>query len=229
MIDPQSAKVRLRHIYWLGGSPCSGKSTIATLIGQRSGVEVIHVDEAVNSRFAPYDADKQPCMFRWTAQLETGAVTWDDIWMRPVDALLTEVFQCYAEQFELLLSELLSAPRDHAVLVEGNPLLPNSVVPLLSSADHAMWMVADEPFQRKVYPNRGAWVQDILSHSTDPEQALQNWMDRDVAFAAEVAEQARHRNGKLVVVDGIAGLEENLQVVADQFGFDLSRKGTKHG
>jgi hypothetical protein len=227
-MDLKSIKDRLRHVYWLGGSPCSGKSTIATLIGQQSGVEVIHVDEAVSTRFGPYEADRQPCMFRWTTQLASGAGTWDDLWMRPVDALLAEVFECYAEQFDLLVSELISAPPRRAVLVEGNPLLPDRVVPLLSSSDHAMWLVADESFQRRVYPNRGAWVQQILSQCTDPDKALQNWMDRDVAFAASVVNQVRRQNGKLLAVDGSSGLKENLRVVMDNFGFDLAQKGAYH-
>ncbi len=220
-----SVRGRLRHVYWLGGSPCSGKSTVAALIGERRGVDVYHVDEAVRVRFGAYDAARQPCMHRWTAGLAGGDVTWDDLWMRPVDALLDEVFQCYGEQFALVVEDLLHLQPRAPLLVEGNSLLPERLRPLLWDEAHALWMVAEEAFQRREYPRRGAWVQSILDQCSDGERALQNWMDRDAAFAQKIAAQVEENGGRLIRVDGERSVEETAELVLAHFGMGRVTEG----
>jgi hypothetical protein len=210
----------LSHVYWLGGSPCSGKSTIADLIHNRYGLDVYHVDEAVRARFGPYDQETQPCMHRWTTS------TWDDLWMRPVETLLMEVFQCYKEQFDLVLADLMASRTRSPVVVEGNPLLPAEVAPLLLDRSRALWLAPTEAFQRKAYPNRGPWVQSILGQCRDPEQALQNWMDRDVEFADLIAGETNRLGLRLIIVDGERSIEQNMRLVADHFGFECERRGS---
>jgi hypothetical protein len=134
--------------------------------------------------------------------------------------LLTEVIAAYSEHFSLVLEDLVAAhDADEAlVLVEGNQLLPPLVYPLLADPAHALWMVPTEAFQREVYPRRGDWVQQILGTCEDPELSLRNWMDRDVAFAHWVLDQARGLGLRTRVVDGDRTIEQNAEFVADALG-----------
>ena len=127
--------------------------------------------------------------------------------MRPVDDLLAEVFQCYRETFDLVLSEMLLNHADSHVLAGGNCLTPSTIAPILSDSSHALWMTSTESFQRTMHPHRGEWGQQILGQCSDPDQAMQNWMDRDVAFAARLVQEAQENGYKLLTVSGQRSIE----------------------
>ncbi len=146
----------------MGGSPCAGKSSIASLLADRSGLNVYHCDEAFAEHRQMIDPEKQPMLHKWTTS------TWNELWMQPVETLLSEAIACYREHFQLVVAELLSRPGSEPILVEGNCLLPDDVHPWLSRRKQAIWMVTSADFVRTHYPNRGAWVQDIVSQCIDP-------------------------------------------------------------
>ena len=50
----------LAHVYWIGGSPCAGKSTVADMLGERYGVHVYHVDDHAEDHSARATATDQP-------------------------------------------------------------------------------------------------------------------------------------------------------------------------
>jgi hypothetical protein len=79
------------------------------------------------------------------------------------------------------------------------------------------WLVPTEQFQRTHYPWRGAWVQGILGQCQDPAQALQNWMDRDVAFARWVMGGTAELGLASIEVDGSQTIAENAALVAERF------------
>ena len=88
----------------------------------------------------------------------------------------------------------------------------------LAPAPHrTIWMVPTEAFQRTHYPLRGAWIQEPLRDCRDPEQAFQNWMDRDVAFARQVAAEAAARGRRVLTVDGSQSIADNAAIVERHF------------
>ena len=222
-MNTETLRSRLQHIYWMGGSPCAGKSTMADLIAARHGLAVYHIDHELRERMADPDPARQPFLAHWES------ASWDKRWMRSVDDLLDEVIRCYQEELDLAIADLLDRPVTTPILVEGNSLLPDSLVPVLRDKRHALWVVAAEAFQRREYPRRGAWVQHILSQCRDPDQALQNWMDRDVAFAAWIARRVRELGLALLTVDGAQSIEQNAGQVIDYFGLTDEKEGaTEH-
>jgi hypothetical protein len=199
-------------ILWLGGSPCSGKSSIAQALAQRYGLTAYHCDDHWDAHVAQADPEQEPHMAR------IGQMSWDEIWMRPVAAQVSYELGVYREEFPMILRDL--AERRHqtaGLLAEGAALLPEGVAPLITDARQALWVVPTAAFQRRVYPNRGAWVQQILAQCSDPEQALANWMNRDIAFARHVAAQAEELGLRVLWVDGETTLAENTRIVEAWF------------
>ena len=129
---------RLRQVYWLGGSPCSGKSSVADLIAAAARRRRL---PRGRGRRRPASArtmrHAHPCMHRWTAGLAAGDVTWDDLWMRPVDELLEEVFQCYGEQFELVVADLLHLQPLAPCSWKATACCPSGCDRLLADESHA--------------------------------------------------------------------------------------------
>ena len=152
-------KKSLAHILWMGGSPCSGKSSVARILSSQYGLRTYHCDEAFAEHQQRFTANRQPLLTKWTH------TAWNELWMQPPQVLVAEAIGCYQEHFELVVADLRSLPRSEPILVEGTCLLPNSVHPLLSSRDAAVWIVPTEEFQKVHYASRGPWARRWQAHT----------------------------------------------------------------
>jgi 2-phosphoglycerate kinase len=203
----------LAHVLWMGGSPCSGKSSIAEMLAEKYGLHVYKCDDVFWEHAKRVDPVKHPTFHRLTR------MTWDEIWMRPVAVQIADEFACYREQFGMIVDDLLALPRSTPVIAEGAALLPELVSDLLHDRSRAVWAIPTEPFQREYYTlEKRPWINDILAHCQDPTQAFANWMDRDVGFAQRIAQRARALDLEVLTVDGKRTTEQNAEIVAQCFG-----------
>jgi hypothetical protein len=198
---------RLGHVYWIGGSPCSGKSSIVERLIQRYECRSYNCDDAFGRHAEKITPEAQPTFFKVTH------ITWEALWMQPVDVLVQDAIRVYREEWNMIVEDLLALPADTPIIAEGAALLPALVHDVLADPRQAIWVVPTAAFQRERYPQRGAWVQEIVSQCADPEQALRNWMDRDVTFASWVSQEAKRQHLSLLVVDGERTIDENAVVV----------------
>ena len=219
------------HLYWLGGSPCAGKSSMAALLAQTYDLRVYAVDEALPRQLAQLTPAMQPVLYKWTH------TPWDALWMQPPAVLLDEAIAAYREHCRLVVAEIgAEAATLRPVLVEGTCLLPECVAPHLPArpmgtrhwARHGLWVVPTAAFQRDHYPRRGPLVQSILDQCRDPDQALTNWMDRDVAFGRWVAAEATQRGYRVLVVDGSRTVADHAAQVAAHFGWRAEHHEESH-
>lgn len=178
----------LSHIYWIGGSPCAGKTTIARKLAAEYGFTYYKCDDCYDDHMSRSTPDQQPNMYKIKDQ------TWDEVWSTQfcsltVEEQIKDVVRVYEEQFSLILEDLLSRPKTTPILVEGAALLPHMVAPLLTDLNHAIWMVPTPEFQVEHYKKR-EWIHRILDQYDDPELAFSNWMKRDSGFAQEIVKDA---------------------------------------
>ena len=158
------------HIYWLGGSPCAGKSSVADLLAERYGLAVYRCDDAFFRHSQICNPQDQPTLHA------ISTMSWDQIWMRPVDVQVASERAAYREEFPMILADLRGLPQDRPILVEGAACLPE-LVEQVAAAQGALWFVPTPAFQRRHYSQRG-FIQEILGQCRDPQQAWANWMDR---------------------------------------------------
>ena len=205
----------LRNVYWMGGSPCAGKSTICERLAEKYSLNYYCVDSHYEAHLARADAVRHPNMVR------LRSITWNDVFLRPVQDLLRDEIAFYHEVIELIVEDLRRLPSDQPVVAEGAALLPELVAPYLPDIQHGLWVVPTETFQREHYSKR-PWIHAILAETRDPAQAFENWMCRDARFAEYVRAGCAERGFEVIVVDGEAGLEENLRRAEAHLGFRTS-------
>ena len=207
LIEPlETLQIRLAHVYWLGGSPCAGKSSIADLLAERYGMRIYRCDDAFYRHRDLITPAEQPVFYR-LMQLSS-----EDLWMRPVVQQTAEEIEIYREEFGLILADLLAMDGSHPILAEGAALLPELIGPLIANPRRAIWVVPAPDFQLYHYSRR-EWTHEILKDCSDPQQAFSNWMDRDIAFARFAAADAQSRGLHVLVVDGQQSIAHNADTV----------------
>lgn len=196
--------------YWLGGSPCAGKSSVADRLVDRYGLALYRCDDAFDRHLAQGNAEDHPTL------AAIRGMSWDEIWMRPVAVQVAAELEAYREEWGMILTDLGRLPQNRPVLVEGCALLPELAAALAPPA-RALWFVPTPTFQRHHYGQR-AFIQHILAQCSDPQTAWANWMGRDEQFGRAVAETAAVRGYTVEWVDGRRGLEELAALAAAHYG-----------
>ncbi|MGG1593976.1 zeta toxin family protein [Terribacillus saccharophilus] len=201
----------LSHIYWIGGSPCAGKTTIARKLAAEYGFTYYKCDDCYDDHMSRSTPDQQPYMYKIKDQ------TWNQVWSTQfcslsVEEQIEDVIRVYEEQFSLILEDLLSRPKTTPILVEGAVLLPHMVAPLLTELSHAIWMVPTPEFQIENYKKR-AWIHRILDQYDDPDLAFSNWMERDSGFAHKVIKDAKDMGLRTFSVDGSFSVDQSYELV----------------
>jgi 2-phosphoglycerate kinase len=196
----------LSNIYWIGGAPCSGKSTIAETLAFKYGFNLFKSDDHMYAHMRLADAQTQPIMAK------VAGLSWDEIWTRPVEVQLQDELAFYHEELAMLLDELALYPQGQPILAEGNAWLPDLIDPLHLPPGRIVYIVPTRDFQVGNYAQRG-FIQDILSQCANPQAAFENWMERDARFGEVVSRDARQRGLPVILVDGRLSIEENTALV----------------
>ncbi len=192
----------MSHIYWIGGSPCSGKSSIARILSERYGLRIYDCDSMYEAHLKRAVPGKHPHLTR------AAEISWDEVWMHPVDYLTEREFAFYREEFELIREDLIAMPQDTPICAEGAALLPELLAAMKISPQKAIWIMPTEEFQRREYARRD-WVQGILAQCSQPDEAWESWMGRDAQYARVVARQAERLGYAVLKVDESRSIEEN--------------------
>ncbi len=151
----------LSHVYWIGGSPCSGKTSLARRLVERFGWEYYDCDQAFWRHKEIVTPAAQPVFYR------VMHLSPEDLWMRPVEQQVREEFAIYREEFPLILADLLALPRTRPVLAEGAALLPECVAPLLAAPSPSKAQAA----QTQQAQTQSAQMRMSQSAQTQPVQS----------------------------------------------------------
>ena len=198
-------------IYWIGGSSCGGKSSLARRLADEYGLALYSCDEHYEGHLGRI-ADRAP-----SAMLAVSRMKAEEIfYTRSVSEQLATYLDVLQEDFHHVRNDL-AAFGDGPVVVEGNQLLPWVMEPLLRPQDRAIWLIPTEDFQREHYATRG-WIHGILRSTSNPEVAFNNWMTRDALFAERVRTEAQERGLEVMAVDGSRTLDEMYAEVLARLG-----------
>ena len=198
------------NAYFIGGSPCSGKSTIAEQLSKNYNLEYLKVDDYEQAHIEKASPERHPIMYKWSQ------MSWDEIWMRSVEKQVEEEIEFYRERFPMILSELNKFRSDSKVILESAALFPELLKELNLEKHRVIYLIPSKEFQVKHYSKR-TFKNGILEQCNQPEVAFKNWMERDYLFGRRVRKQAKEIGYKVIDVDGKRSIEENLKLVKDYF------------
>ncbi|MBX3010594.1 MAG: AAA family ATPase [Caldilineaceae bacterium] len=201
-----------QRVYWLCGSPCAGKSTLAQKLAERFNWQLYASDDWFNDHRERSTAAAQPTFYR------ISRLRGDALWLRPVVEQIATEIDFIAEQFTLVLEDLgrLLQESSQTILFEGAAVLPHQLHGLLPEPRHAFWLIPTEAFQRHYYAQR-PWIHDVLATTSAPEQAFAHWMARDAGFAHWLEGQLLAHPMAWLSVDGALSLDETAALVAAHF------------
>ena len=198
------------NIYYIGGSPCAGKSSVAEILSKKHDLYYFKTDDFLD-RYMQAGARKGYPVCRKTAGMSA-----EQIWMREPLLQCREEFDIYREIFEFVAADLVRIEWKGGIITEGTAYLPELMKQFGVPGSRYIVITPTKEFQVIHYRKR-AFVPLVLEGCSDKEKAFRNWMDRDVLFAQEVRRQCHKENYVSVINDGNMDLDELANLVAAHF------------
>lgn len=199
------------NIYYIGGSPCSGKSTVAEILSEQYDLYYFKVDDFLDSY------TKQGALKGYPVCRKQVELTPDQIWMRDPVLQCREELIYYEEVFEFIERDLEQIKNVNGVITEGAAYVPGLIRDAQIPENRYLSITPTKEFQLFHFRKR-TFVPYILRGCSNMERAFDNWMERDILFAGEVRKQCGETGYTSVINDGsmeIAGLAD---LVATHFG-----------
>ena len=199
----------MMELWYIGGSPCSGKSTVAEQLAARFGLTYFKADDFLDEFIDRGAASGLPVCRR------IRSLSPEETWMRPPQVQCREELAFYAEIAPLLFRRLesLTGP----VVAEGAAFLPEVMRAWGVAPQRYVAITPTREFQISRYSQR-PWVPHVLRDCSDPAAAFANWMERDALFAEEIRRQCALLGYASLLTDGSVSEEERLAQVAAHFG-----------
>jgi hypothetical protein len=209
--------VNLEHVLWLGGPPCSGKTSIARILAGRHDLRAYHADAHT------WEHHDKAVERRYPAAARTESLGPDELWLADLDTLVAHTLAANEERFRLMLEDIAALLPSPLTVAEGTPLFPWLVGDRLASRDHAVWLVPTPEFQRARLEERPGteW-----KRTSDPRRALENRIQRERAVGERIEREARDRGLPVLGVDGSKGVSEMAAEVEAVFA-DLIAAGPR--
>ena len=199
----------LSQVFWLGGSVCSGKTTISEMLATTYGLRVYHCDR----HEAAHAERSQPDRHQTLAA--SNALTMDERWLLPSpEELAARSTQVHHERFEFIVEDLLAMPQDQPVLAEGYGLPPELVLPVLADVRHALWLISGPDFLTAMRYKRGMTAPALTSN---PVRARAQLIERDILMAASLRQSVADQGLALLDIDGSLSIDETATRVARHF------------
>ncbi|GAA2372747.1 hypothetical protein Cme02nite_01290 [Catellatospora methionotrophica] len=213
--DPAGLPRRLSHVYWIGGSSGSGKSTAARRLAARYGLGVYDTDAAMPDHARRLPADTAPRLSRF------AAMDMDDRWVNRTPHEMLQTFHWYhGEGFEQIIADLLRLPADRPVVAEGFRLLPELVKPLLADQHRAVWLLGSPSLRKAVFDARGGTGWGFIAKTSDPRRALDNLLQRDAMFTDRLARQTTELGLTALATTTDSSEEDFVRQIAATLGLD---------
>lgn len=200
----------MREIYYIGGSPCSGKSTVAEMIVEKYGFQYFKVDDYLKDYIARGARAGKPLLSQY------AEMTLDEIWLREPEVQNDEELKMYREMFEFVSADLHAVGGEKPVVTEGAAYLPALMDETGVGKSNYVCVVPTRAFQYEHYSQR-PWVADYLEGCGDTELAFENWMLRDYLFADAVLRDAERLGYAALVVDGTRPIADTFKAIETVF------------
>ncbi len=195
MAKADHPREKLKHVYWLGGAPGAGKSTIARRLASQYGLQIYATDDVMSAHAARSRPEDSPFLAKFMS------MDMDERWLNRSPETMLETFHWFrGEGFSFIVEDLLALPEQPGVIAEGFRLLPEFVQPLLTVATKAVWLLPTPEFYRMANESRGS-VWAIAGKTSNPEKARDNLAERNRMFTDRLRDNVKHVGLNMVSLD----------------------------
>lgn len=209
----------LSHIFWLGGGPCSGKTTVSDVIGKEHNVSIYHVDQRRDELHALADSKRHPKTIELSTRVrdEGWQAVVGQAFSLPVNESIEMLKTYFREETDLAIQVLKSLPADRPILVDSTHVLPEFAKEICGQ-DNAFFLLATDDVIRRRNRKRHAENNSMLGFTWPPE--LIEKQERSFIARTNYIRRTAQEHGYFALeIDGQLSPQQVEILVVEHFGF----------
>ena len=222
----QRAKELLSHVYWVGGGAAAGKSSISRRLSNEFGFTLFSGDRRWIEHWQTASAQRNPVAHQIGETTRRGD-PFDWFFDRSGKEIADDYRKMGRVEFEDAVDELLQMPRKTPIVVDAFLGLPQLVLEV-AEPHRAVFLICTDDFMKMMWNNRvTAGSPDFLpilrkqlDTCSDPQAAVDNFIESNVIQNRFIAEDCQNRCATLTVTGGRMNLDDAYATVKRCFRVD---------
>jgi cytidylate kinase len=211
-------KQHLKNVYWIGGTSCSGKITMASMIAKKHNFYHYDADKMFNSYRKIASSESQPALAKQFNSVK-------EYFLQPLPEYLEYLENINRESFDMLVVDVLKLAQQKNVIVEGHyppelmyELAPRNRIALFITSED---IIRRDYFERKDKQNMLAAIQKAAGN----EDFKSHVIDVTVAAARKQIQVGKRYNYKIFERTQASTVEKTLAAVEQHFGINKNFNG----
>lgn len=202
-------KDRLQHVYWLIGTSCSGKTTMANAIAEKH--RMTYYDW--NEHYPRFKEVANPADQPFLSKAFSGP---EEYFSQPIPEYVEYLFKQTEEAFEMVVADLLAMPRERPIITETIHIV-DFVAPITEPNRIAFLYVEEDLYRDQNWDRDDPERRDILGYmrrTSDPEKHMNHVTEVGVVAGARMIATARQsgvRAFKRTIDSTVSGMLQSLE------------------
>jgi len=212
-INSRYLKEKLKHVYWLNGGPCAGKTTMTKKLVEELGFQTLEDDVL---KYRPFSSPIEHSAL----QYPHPDLDWNRWFNRPVEVHSQWLLDIVREMMEFYLIDLLKMPDDRPIIIDLG-IMPEEILPFIPPERILCLVTSPQEIERLYFfrEDHKMILECINNNTTAPEQTIEHSNKSMVKFSHEIR-QACSKNGiKVLERKPEMSVEEQFSLVCEHFGF----------
>lgn len=210
-VNDNYLKEQLKHVYWLNGGCCAGKTTMTKKFVEELGFQTLE-DNVL--KYRPFtNPVEYPAL-----QYPHRGLDWDKWFNKPYDEYCEWLFQIVEEMMEFFVIDLLKMTTNTPIIIDLG-IMPERILPIIPKERMICLYASDEEIERLFFFREDhKMILDVINLTANPAETITNGNKSMIKFSRDIR-NACVKNG-IKTIERTTGLsvEEQFRVVRQHFG-----------
>lgn len=212
-INDNYLKEQLKHVYWLNGGCCAGKTTMTKKFIEELGFQTLRDDVL---KYRPFSS---PVEYP-TLQYPHPNLDWEKWFNRPTDVKYQWLCQLVVEMMEFFVIDLLKMPTDKPIIIDLG-IMPEHILSFIPKERMICLYTSDEEIERLYFFREDhKMILDVINaHTSNPAETIKHGNKTMVKFSNEIRNACVKNGIKTLERTPSLNVKEQFKLVREHFGF----------
>lgn len=212
-INNNYLKEKLKHVYWLNGGPCAGKTTMTKKFVNELGFQTLKDDVLKYRSFSNSEIHS-------ALQKPNQNLDWDKWFNKPVDLHLQWLVDFAREMMEFFVVDLLKMPDDRPVIVDLG-VMPEDILPFISKNNIIGLFTSKKEIENLYfYRDDHKMILECIENNTEnPQQTIKHSNKSMVKFSNKIKKACIKNEIKILERTTEMSVEQQFELICKHFGF----------
>lgn len=203
-------KEQLKHVYWLNGGCCAGKTTMTKKFVAELGFQTLS-DNVL--KYRPFtNPTEYPAL-----QYPHPGLNWEEWFNRPTDVSFPWLCEIVVEMMGFFVIDLLKMPTDKPIIIDLG-IMPEHILPFIPKEKMMCLYTSDDEIEKLYYFREDhKMILDVINLTSDPAETIKHGNKTMVKFSNEIRNACVNNNIKTLERTPDLGIEEQFRLVCEHF------------